>query len=396
MCNQLIVKLLQTITVDYVLPGRILILLAGVLTLGACATSRQNFPTPPPLLDTVTQVQAEEVDVLAVTPEMEAFLERYILPYHDPESRLNLLMLALTSTGVLGFDYDEARTLTAADAFNSRSGNCIGFANLMIAMAREVGLEANYQEVLRRPEWTSRQDTLLLIKHINVVVSTPRYSYVVDISGIEKRPGDRPRIISDAYAKALYYNNIGAEALIENQLPTAWAYLVTAIDTGPGLPDPWVNLGVVYNRNAQVDAARQVYETALQIDPTAYSAMNNLYEIYLSEENQVEADALSSKVERYRKRNPYYLMQLSEESLDMGRFDESLNLIQRAIMIKNDDYKLYFSMAKTQYLSGETQPAQDSLLRARELAPQDLMVFYNRPLHELVMEGSGVTRIQTP
>jgi len=379
-------KLLRDSSIIRFLPGRAAFLLVGILMLSACATQRPVETTPPPLLNSGPEIQVADVDVLEVTPEMEAFLERYILPYSDLETRLNLLTLAVTSSGVLGFDYEEARTLTAAQAFDTRSGNCIGFANMMIALAREAGLEADYQEVFRRPEWTSREDTLLLIKHINVVVSSPRYSYVVDVSGAEIKPTERRRIIPDLYAKALFYNNIGAEALLGGELPTAWAYLVTAINTEPGLPDPWINLGVVYGRNEQLSEAELVYETALQIDDSEYSAMNNLYEVYLVQENLEAAEELRVKVERYREKNPYYLMMLSEESLELGQYEESIKLLQRAINKKDNDHTLYFAMAKTQYLSGQTVAAQDSLVRARELAPQRMLAYYSRPLKELVIE----------
>jgi len=379
-------KLLADVSVMGFLPGRAT-LLAGFLVLSACATQQPVNTTPPPLLNSGPEIQITEVDVLEVTPEMEAFLERYILPYSDPETRLNLLTLAVTSSGVLGFDYDEARTLTAAQAFDTRSGNCIGFANMMIALAREAGLEADYQEVFRRPEWTSREDTLLLIKHINVVVSSPRYSYVIDVSGVEIKPTERRRIIPDPYAKALYYNNIGAEALLDDELPKAWAYLVTAIETEPDLPDPWINLGVVFGRNEQLNEAELVYQTALKIDHSEFSAMNNLYEIYLVREKTEAAENLRVKVENYRKKNPYYLMKLSEESLEMGRYEESIKLLQRAIKKQDNDHVLYFAMAKTQYLSGQTVAAQDSLHRARELAPQKMLAHYNRPLKELVLEN---------
>lgn len=379
-------KLLLNVSVSRFLPGRATFLLACLLVLSACASRHPVDTTPPPLLNSGPEIQVANVDVLAVTPEMEAFLERYILPYRDLETRLNLLTLAVTSSGVLGFDYDEARTLTAAQAFETRSGNCIGFANMMVALARKAGLEADYQEVLRQPEWSSREDTLLLIKHINVVVSSPRYSYVVDVSGVKFKPTERRRIIPDPYAKALYYNNIGAEALLGNELSMAWAYLVTAIHTEPELPDPWINLGVVYGRNEQLNEAELVYQTALQIDASEYSAMNNLYEVYLLQENLEAAEGLRVKVEKYRQKNPYYLMKLSEESLELGQYQESIKLLQRAISKKDNDHILYFAMAKTQYLSGQTVAAQDSLLRARELAPQRMLVYYNRPLKELVIE----------
>ena len=219
------------------------------------------------------------------------------------------------------------------------------------------------------------------------MVSSPKYSYVVDVSGVKFKPTERRRIISDPYAKALYYNNIGAEALLGGELPTAWSYLVKAIDTEPVLPDPWINLGVVYGRNEQLSEAELVYQTALQIDDSEYSAMNNLYEVYLVQENLEAAEELRVKVEKYRQKNPYYLMKLSEESLELGQYEESINLLQRAIKKKDNDHILYFAMAKTQYLSGQTIAAQDSLVRARELAPQRMLAYYNRPLKELVTEN---------
>ena len=43
-------------------------------------------------------------------------------------------------------------------------------------------------------------------------------------------------------------------------------------------------------------------------------------------------------------------------------------------------------MARTQYLSGETEAAQSSLSRARELAPESTLANYDRPLDVLAAE----------
>lgn len=378
--------LLQHIAVNRFPPVRVILLAAGVFVLGACTTRQVTRTTPPPLLNSTPAEQVADVDVLAMTPDMHAFMQRYILPYSNPETRLRLLVLAINSSGVLGFDYDESRTLTAAEAFRTRSGNCIGFANMMVALAREAGLKASYQEVYRQPEWSSRDDTFLLLKHINVVVSSPKYTYELDISGVKLRDSARRRVITDHAASALYFNNIGAEALLENQLPMAWAYLAKSIDTAPSLTDPWVNLGVVLGRNEQLDEAEFAYQTALQLDNSDFSAMSNLYEIYLQMEDVQAAESLHNKVENYRRKNPYYLMKLSEEALEQARFEDSINLLERAIRKQDNDHQLHFALARTQYLSGETTAANSSLLRARQLAPQDMLAHYNRPLKELVLE----------
>lgn len=363
-----------------------MLLLAGMLMLSACATRQANNLTPPPLLNAGPEVQVADVDVLALSPAMDEFLERYILKYADRHTRQRLLINAIAPNGVLGFDYDASLTLTAAESFERRTGNCIGFANMMIALARRAGLKAEYQEILRRPEWSSQDDTVLLIKHINVVIESRNYAYVVDVSGVEMNPRMRRRMINDNYAKALYLNNIGAEALLGNELPKAHAYFSRTIETEPLIADPWVNLGVLYGRTDQLEEAEIALHQALEIDASDYSAMSNLYEVYIAQGDLESAGKLQARVEKYRRNNPYYLLKLSDEALELARFEESIRLLQRAIRKKDNDHSLHFALAKTQYLSGEVAEAEGSLIRARELAPQDMLTYYGQSLDVLLAE----------
>ena len=379
-------SLIKDIAVYHFLPARAMLLLAGILMLGACASQQTAHPDPPHLHNSGPEIQIADVDVLAVSPAMDEFLERYVTRYADMDTRMYLLMNAVSPNGVLGFEYNPSFSLTSTEAFDSRSGNCIGFANMMIALARRAGLKAYYQEVFRRPEWSSREDTVLLVKHINVILKTRSYTYVVDVSGIKMNPNMRRRVIKDNYARALYVTNLGADAMFDGDLPTAYAYLSKAIDMEPSLTDSWVNIGVVFGRNDQLDDARFAFQRALEIDDTTYSALSNLYEVYIAQEDFEAAQGLQAAVEKYRWGNPYYLLKMSDEALELERFEESISLLQRAIQKKRNDHQLYFALAKTQYLSGEIASAEDNLLRARELAPESEMALYDRPLNELVKE----------
>jgi len=378
-------KRLNYITRHYLSAACKGLLLAGVATLVACASLQPGKVTPPPLQNAGPEVQVDDIDILALTPAMREFLERYVLQYGNPQTRLELLTLAISSSGVLDFKYDENRTLTAAEAFEARAGNCIGFANMMVALARAAGLDARYQEVFIRPEWSDYEDdTVLLFNHVNVLVNTQHLSWVVDVSGLTIHPTERRRIIDDSYAKALYLNNIAVDSLLVNELPTAYAYMRKAIESDATATDPWVNLGVLYGRNDQLDDAAFAFNRALAIDPAEHSAMSNLYEVYVEQGKLDLADEIESRVERYRRNNPYYLLKLSDQALANKQYRESIELLKSAIEKKDDDYKLHFALAKTQYLSGELDAAQKSLLRARELAPADIVAYYDRPLRELV------------
>ena len=372
--------------------AKAVLLLISVLLLSACASQ----PRPdtdsvarslPKLKQHGPELHVADVDILEVSPAMEEFLERHVLRYADLRTRSILLLDAVSRNGPLGFEYDESLTLSASDAFDRRAGNCIAYANMIIALARRAGLKAHYQEVFRERDWSSRENSLLLIKHINVVIaSNPHNSTVVDISGLNIGPMVRQRTITDDFAKALHLNNLGVELMLNNKLPAAYAYFRKATEVEPMVIDSWVNVGVVFGRNNQLNDAEAAFQTALQIDQSEYSAMSNLYEVFVAQENLEAAQELYAQVEKHRLKNPYYLLRLSDEALQNQQFDESISLLRRAIRKKGDDHELHFALAKTQYLSGETKAAEDSLERARDLAPDNMLAEYNRPLNELMAD----------
>lgn len=366
-----------------------LVTVLAVVTLAACSSSPPRPLAPPPLDHAGPDIAVPEMELLEVTPEMQAFLERYVLPYDNPDTRLDLLTLALGRHGALGFHYDGGHSLSASDAFAKRSGNCLSFANLLVAMARRSGLQAEYQQVYVPRDWISRDNTILLEKHVNVIVSGRHQAYVMDITGQDPGPGAHRQVLSDAEAHALYYNNLGVEALLAGDLPTAHAWIVEALRIAPGMADPWVNLGVVLGRNGQQADAAFAYHAALRADPAETAALSNLYDIYLARGELERAAEVQQRVERYRRQNPYYLLKLSDEAIAATRYQESLDLLKRALSKKQDDHVFHFALARSQYLAGEKIAAEESYRRARELAPGHLLARYERPLPELI-EASGV------
>lgn len=364
--------------------ARCLAVLLGVAWLGGCAT-HTAFDPPPAFIHHGPVVAVADVDVLELTPAMHEFLERYVTSYADPHTRVTLLTTAIVDPAMLGFRYNGRYTLTAGEAFERRTGNCVGFSNLAVALARAAGLDARFQAITLAPEWYSRDDTLLVAKHINVHISTGSRSWAVDTSGVQIRPGDRRRLISDREALALYYNNLAVDAMIAGDHYRAWAWLEKSAATAPDMPDAWINLGVLYARNGQLEEAVHMYQKVLDRDPAQYSALSNLYALYESLEDEAAMARLAPRVERYRQRNPYYLLHLGEEAMAEADYGTARQLLARAIEAKPGEHLFHYALARAEFLSGEEALAEASLARARQLAPSDVAVDYDRPLAELAV-----------
>jgi tetratricopeptide (TPR) repeat protein len=339
------------------------------LSLTSCASVHLSTPTYP-ALQHVAPVEVPDADFQSVSASMLEFLEQYVPMTDGIETRAWNLSWAVTNRTALPFEYEPNLTQTATQTFESRQGNCLSFSSMLVAMARNRGLKAWYQEVEIPPQWSNHQNTLLLTRHINVVVEGSRGQWVVDISGERAAVSRRVERISDAEALAQYYNNLGADALVDNQLALAYAYISKALRTAPGLAYLWSNLGVVFNRNGQQDDAVATYLHALGLESSSATAANNLYLIYESAGKLEEAQKLLTKVERHRRKNPYYLYHLSELAFNEGHYKESRKMLEEAIQMNREEYRFHYGLARLLATEGNLSEAQASLDRALELAPE--------------------------
>lgn len=338
-----------------------------------------------PALADQRSVIIAEPDILAVSAEMERFVQHHVAGRNNSVARLRSLIQAVTHPGMLGFEYDASQTLTAEQAFAKRTGNCVAFANMFVALARHAGFKAYFQEAVKAPEWNEQNNAFLLAKHINVLVRLPRGDYVVDVGRNSIGQSVIMRMRPDAYAKAQYFNNLGVDALLRNDLGLAHGYFKRALRVDPGSDYIWSNLGVAYNRNGQPDAAIWAYRQALKVDKGALTAMSNLSGIYEQQGDDEKARAMRDQVERYRRRNPYYLLMLSDQAISAGRYQQAIDLLHQAIQKKGNEHRLHFALAKSLYLSGYYELAHGSYERAKALAPAVVLrTTYNRKLAELV------------
>ena len=71
-------------------------------------------------------------------------------------------------------------------------------------------------------------------------------------------------------------------------------------------------MGVILRRNGQTEDAILAYSTALQLNPDEIVALNNLHLIYTEDGDLEAAGKLETRVDRTRRKNPYYMQHLAE------------------------------------------------------------------------------------
>ncbi len=303
-------------------------------------------------------------EIMLVTPEMREFLYANLDTHQTRSNQIRSLSALVLHPGLLGIDYDGRKTRTAAETFHYRTGNCLSLSILFVAMARELGIDARFQEVEIAPQWDRRGDIVFSARHVNVLgrLRTNR-QYVMDFYPYEARHEIREQVVTDAEAMAQYYNNLGGEYLASGDYAAAYVYFVTAARTAPSLSYVWSNLGVLYLRVDYLRQAEYMFRHASRLDPSNSSAVNNLVALLQKSGRDVEAERLISRLRRAQQKNPYYYYVLARREAELGNHREALEYLDQAIRLKPEESLFYRSAADV-----ASQLSEDELAEAYELS----------------------------
>jgi Flp pilus assembly protein TadD len=361
------------------------LLVVGVLVLlGACtasSTRRSEIPDAELLsghaLDSSFAVSTPVIsmdDAFALDDEMLEFV-RPIRDVGDSSARVSRLLEAMKQHGLFSLEYNDAVTNTVSGTFHERRGNCLSFTMLFIALARGVGLHARYQLVDVPPQWNLDADLVVIANHVNAVIdSKSDHEIVIDFNKANFRGDYTTHKIDDAYAAALFYTNLGAEAMMRRDYPSSLTLLREAVRTRADVSAPWVNIGVLYGREGLYDYAEAAYLRALEIAPRERSALANLAGIYEALGDTERAAEYRERVRRYQEINPFYHYARAQKAYRDSRYEDTLAELRRAIRLRGDESMFYSLQGQALVALGREQEADTSFARARANERSDALV----------------------
>jgi Flp pilus assembly protein TadD len=311
----------------------------------------------------VTQVR----DVLGVSAEMKAFLDARVDRTASPLVKRRQLLDAVIDSGELEVEYDTT-THTAADTFRTRRGNCLSYAIMVVAMAREVGLASGFQEVDVPPDWTLGAETVRLNRHVNVYLDLGGNNVqVVDFNVSDFRTRYRMWKIPDGLALAHYYNNLGVDAMQSGDAASALASFRRAIAHSDRYSPAWTHIGILYTRHGLLEHAEAAHLQALLSDPRNLVAMSNLADVYAQSGDEQRASHYRRRVAQHRSQNPYHRYQLAQRAYAAHRYDEAIEHLEFAIRRRPEEHRFHLLLGLAHYGKGDLRAARRAIGTAREI-----------------------------
>lgn len=374
------------------------------LQLKACSLLPANSSLDPVFLDhmlrddlfVVTEnTDIEETNLFYLSPEMAHELEQTIRPIKSKNERFMALRQWAFDTVSL-YNYDVQETANIRSLQEIQKINCASFSILFTAAARHVGIPAIIQLIRTPGHWLSKNNTLMVLQHMNVVVAFSEYQwadnggvfgnalpthsavqlnpiqkvnyeFIIDINPNVTTNSLKSEKLNDNQVLSRYHSNLAAKAIVNAEFDLAYFHSKRAILADNSAADAWNNLGVLYSKVGHLQLAKTALNTAIQIDPTFESASNNLYAVHLKAGDENLANELRQTIFKRMEINPYYHFTLGKESIGDGNYSAAITHFEQAISLKKDEQLFYLALAKAQIAINKRELAKDNLNRAHTL-----------------------------
>ena len=350
-----------------VMPRRTARAVAVAALLAGC-TTYQRFDSVAHLREQYAQrLGAAAAAQLSVPFELDDAM-RGALPKHrhaSPDRRLTQVMDLIFER--LAITYQLAPTRTAAEAFETRRGNCLSFVNLFVGLARASDLDPFYVEVVDYQKWSHQAGMVVSQGHIVAGMYLDGELQTYDFLPYRPKAYRDFNPIDDVQAAAHFYNNLGAEALLGGDIQEARRLIEIAAAIAPTFSKALNNLGVVRARSGDRAGAEEAYRQALVADPGNSAVMTNMARLLQQAGRGGEAEQMLSSIEAGNITNPYFFVYQADMALVRGDHKKALDLMAKALSLDSDNPEVHVGLVKVYMALGDTEKARHHLARALAL-----------------------------
>ena len=348
--------------------------LAGLsIACSPATTAAGRRPDPASLLAEARGAGLPAEDPLAVDAQMKASVERHVRASASPRERLRLVADYIDTR--LGFEYAPSRSLTAREAWRERSGDCLAYTNLFVALARHVGLDAYFVHVREVRDFYERSGRFFVSSHVAVGHGTGPDARVIDLSrelGFWREMSDwrlaAYRAIDDVDAVALYYSNTAVDRMLAGRVGEAERIFRFWSARAPDVAELQNNLGVLLNRRGQHAEALAVLEGAIAAFPTFKPLYTNAIVAARGAGRAARAEALGRRGQELDHEDPFFLVARALDLYHAQRYEQAARALERARRVKPDSAVILAWLTRAHLRSGQRAEGREAFAALGRLA----------------------------
>ncbi|MCH2189554.1 MAG: hypothetical protein MK188_01335 [Gammaproteobacteria bacterium] len=269
----------------------------------------------------------------------------------------------------LGIEYDISANLTPQEVIEKRRANCLSYTILIIRIAKELGLDFQYNSVTIPSTWgMTENNTVLFYQHVNAVYRSQGQHKVFDLAASEYDPTLPQQPISEYAAIAMLKSNLAIDYLDQNDLTKSLDHAKMAASLDPKNPNLWANLATISKRSGNTLAAEHYFIAALELDHYNRTATKGLELLYRSQGRLNLASRLSKRARQARLRNPYYHFNNAQSEFTKEDYAKSRQYLNRAIRLYDKDPRFFELRSRVRLMERNYKLALKDMKKAFELS----------------------------
>ncbi len=309
---------------------------------------------------------------------MRRYAERVLREPGAWRDRRQSLIDALYLKDSLQLAYDAEGTRTAAEAFESRAGNCLSLVLMTAAFAKHLDLPVAFQQVSVDEEFTRAGDLYFVSGHVNVMLGShgppstrggDAHWLTIDFLPQAELRGHRVTPLQESTLVAMYLNNRAAEALVQGHLTTAYWRARTAMQHDPHFVAAANTLSVIYQRAGHVAAAERALRFVIEREEANASAWANLGRLLSLTGRHEEAKRATERLAALEPHAPFHHFDRGRVALQRGDAVQARNLFQHELKMQPLQHEVHFWLAQAHAALGEGRAAARHLALAADYSP---------------------------
>jgi len=320
--------------------------------------------------------EAEQVntadDIFYLTIEQKGELLTQVNKRVELGKPKHIALSEVIQTRLSNFTY-YGETYKAEDGVRLNKGNCMSLAVLTGAFAEVIGLDYSFREVSTLPIFDKQNNLILSSSHVQSILYDDSFSpeegfiYISKPSVvIDYFPDSDNRIgrkVSKSSFISMYYKNLAADALINNQLTEAFNLAEKSFQFDKSNTAVINLLGVIHRRAGDNRTAENIYKAGMKVDSSNLALMNNYMMLLKSEQRHAEADIIEQKLELLDDPNPY---QWLEQAYTANNNRKAALYFKKALKKAPYLHQAYMGLYQIHLAEGKKSQAKQMLTKALE------------------------------
>ena len=374
-----------------------------VFLLNACAAVPKKIYTQEEIVSQMeARVSAEMRDQIVIPfeidDEIRQLADDITRNLTDDRQKVRAIVRAIIGLTEFSISYDTLSNKTAREVFRQGRGNCLAYSNLFVGMARHVGLEAVYVDVVSVERQRREAEIIVNNGHVTAGIIRGPDVTVIDFTRTPEREYIGFKVIDDLEAIANYYNNQGflygyfteTEGLDFDPLEKEMEMYRLALEVLPTFQRARNNLGVGLRRRGRIQEAIEQYNMAIEVDSSFSDAHANLGAAYYALGRVEDALKELQIASRQSGSNAYFHHHLGVVQFQLEQYEEAMKEFKRALSKEPGMAEARFYLGESYLKLGDTRKAIDEYEAALELDPNH--VFARAKVELLTGQGEGQNR----